>query len=155
MYTYTYMYPLDYFTSPPRFLILKGSIYIYPLLYPKIQSRCVFDVDSYSELRLELGALLGLTFSQTFFSACFGCDLPMSEMRKRLHFRSAVTGDSVRYDHHVSFNAGTADDVHCAGRAQKWGVTTQYRKIRRSGTKVLPRLTVLNLLHVKRYCPTG
>ena len=65
------------------------------------------------------------------------------EIRKVLHFGSAVTGDFVRYNHHVFFDAGTADDVPCSGRAQKWGVTTQDRKIRRSQNKVT---LVLNLL---------
>ena len=42
-----------------------------------ISADAVFDVDSDSDLRLELGARLGLTFSQTHTFACFGCDLPV------------------------------------------------------------------------------
>ena len=39
----------------------------------------VFDVDSDSDLRLELGArlALGLAFSQIRAFACFGCGLPV------------------------------------------------------------------------------
>ena len=37
----------------------------------------VLDVDSDSDLRLELGARLGLAFSQTHTFACFGCGLPV------------------------------------------------------------------------------
>ena len=57
-----------------------------------------FDVDSDSDLRLELGARLGLAFGQTRAFACF-CVLLLRftrEMHKRLHFGSAVTGDSER-----------------------------------------------------------
>ena len=46
-------------------------------------------------------------------------------------------------DNHVSFDAGTADDVRCAGRTPEWGVASQYREIRRSGTKVTSVLNVL------------
>ena len=46
-------------------------------------------------------------------------------------------------DHHVFFDACTADDVRCARRAQKWGVATQDRKISRSQNFVT---SVLNLL---------
>ena len=60
-----------------------------------------------------------------------------------LHSSSGLYREILRDDHHVSFDAGTADDVPCAGRAQNWGVTTQHRKIRRSQTKVT---SVLNLL---------
>ena len=74
---YIYVCPLDYFAPPLRFL-LKCYIYVYVrYLYPKIQSRCIFYVDSDSDLRLELGARLGLTFSRTRAFARFGCGLPV------------------------------------------------------------------------------
>ena len=95
-----------------------------------ISADAVFDVDSDSDLRLELGARLGLAFSQTHTFACFGCGLPVRCVN--CYILGAPQREILRDDHHVSFDAGTADDVPCAGRAQKWGVATQDRKIRRS-----------------------
>ena len=64
-------------------------------------------------------------------------------MHKRLHFRSAVTREILGDDDHVLFDARTADDVRCARGAPQRGVATQYREIRRSGTKVTSVLNVL------------
>ena len=46
-------------------------------------------------------------------------------------------------DHHIFFDVRTADDVRCARGAPQRGVATQYREIRRSGTKVTLVLNVL------------
>ena len=46
-------------------------------LYPRFSLDAFFYVDSDSDLRLELGARLGLAFSRTRAFACFGCGLPV------------------------------------------------------------------------------
>ena len=100
-----------------------------------------FDVDSDSGLGLELGARLGLAFGETRAFACFCCDSPVRCTKGYISgapFRE-ILGD----DPHVSFEAGTADDVPCAGRTPERGVASQDRKIRRSGTKVTSVLNVL------------
>ena len=68
-------------------------MYIFLTIYITfISADAVFDVDSDSDLRLELGARLGLAFGETRAFACFWVRFTL-EMHKRLHFRSAVTGD--------------------------------------------------------------
>ena len=89
-----------------------------------------FDVDSDSDLGLELGARLGLAFGQTRAFACFCCDSPVRCTKG--YILGAPLREIPRDDHHVSFDAGTADDVRCAGRTPEWGVASQDRKIRRS-----------------------
>ena len=117
-------------------------MYIFITIYILfISADAVFDVDSDSDLRLELGARLGLAFGQTRAFACFCCDSPVRCTKG--YILGAPLREIPRDDHHVSFDAGTADDVRCAGRTPEWGVASQDRKIRRSQTKVT---SVLNLL---------
>ena len=116
-------------------------MYIFITVYIFISADAVFDVDSDSDLRLELGARLGLAFSQTHTFACFGCGLPVR--CAKCYIWGAPLREILGDDHHVSFDAGTADDVPCAGRTPERGVASQDRKIRRSQTKVT---SVLNLL---------
>ena len=73
------------------------SIYVYMSAFytPRFSLDAFFYVDSDSDLGLELGARLGLAFGETRAFACFWVRFTR-EMHKRLHFRSAVPGDSGR-----------------------------------------------------------
>ena len=100
-----------------------------------------FDVDSDSGLGLELGARLGLAFGEARAFACFCCDSPVRCAKG--YISGAPLREILGDDHHVSFDARTADDVRCARGAPQRGVASQYRKIRRSQTKVTSVLNVL------------
>ena len=52
-------------------------VYMSAIYTPRFSLDAFFDVDSDSDLRLELGARLGLAFSRTRAFACFGCGLPV------------------------------------------------------------------------------
>ena len=73
----------------------------------------VFDVDSDSDLRLELGARLGLAFSQTHTFACFGCGLPCNA--QKVTFPERRNGRFCEMT--IMFGSMRAQPMMCAVRA--------------------------------------
>ena len=94
--------------------MLHTYMYLSASYTPRFSLDAFFDVDSDSDLRLELGARLGLAFSRTRAFACFGCCLPVRLTWLQLGEAAAEQEEVLQ---RLRLDAGTRQGAGRAGRA--------------------------------------